>query len=75
MSNAGNNRAGDARSPRNRDENRLLQIIAPHFVAGLVINRGRCVMAAPILRRYCLNKTVNDIEHHYQSKGYKVYDV
>lgn len=57
------------------DENRLLQIIAPHFVAGIVINRGCCIMAAPILRRYCLGKPVKQIEQHYRSKGWKVDDV
>jgi hypothetical protein len=29
---------------------RLVRVEAPHFVAGLVFQRGKCVEAAPILR-------------------------
>jgi hypothetical protein len=29
----------------------LIQVHAPHFVAGLVLEGGRCIKAAPILRQ------------------------
>lgn len=28
----------------------LVRVVAPHFVAGLMMHRDRCVQAAPILR-------------------------
>lgn len=32
----------------------LLRVVAPHFVAGLVVRDGRVVEAAPILRRHVM---------------------
>jgi hypothetical protein len=32
----------------------LFRVVAPHFVAGLVVRGGRVVEAAPILRRHVI---------------------
>lgn len=41
-------------------EETLVRVIAPSFVAGFGVRNGRCVEAAPILRRHLLGKTADE---------------
>ena len=49
----------------------LLQITAPHFCAGLVVEADRVVQAAPILR-WMLGKPEDLVRWHCQRKGWAV---
>lgn len=49
----------------------LVQVTAPHFCAGIVINeRGMCVEAAPILR-WCIGKRTGFLQDYVKRKGWK----
>ena len=48
----------------------LVRVVAPHFVAGLVIENGRCVEAAPILK-WALNKGEDFLRGYIKSKGWR----
>ena len=50
----------------------LVRVVAPHFVAGIVINRAtkRCVEAAPILR-WCEGKTADEIRRYIDRRGWE----
>lgn len=51
---------------------RVMQITAPHFVAGLVIagDDDRCIFAAPIIKRFVGKKAV-DIAIECDKKGWR----
>lgn len=49
----------------------LLQITAPHFCAGLVIERGRCVEAAPILG-WAVTRDESYLRAYFARKRWKV---
>lgn len=51
---------------------RIMQITAPHFVAGLVIagDDNRCVFTAPILKRF-MGKKAMEIAHECAKKGWR----
>jgi hypothetical protein len=48
----------------------LVRVVAPHFVAGAVFDRGVCIRAAPIIK-YCIGKTDDWCRHYFKSKGWK----
>lgn len=50
---------------------RLVQVTAPHFCAGIVFQRGKCVSAAPILR-WALGKKWLWFHGYCRGKGWKV---
>lgn len=52
----------------------LVRVVAPHFVAGLEIENGRCVSAAPILG-WCVGRTVNMLRAYFQRRGWKAHVV
>lgn len=52
----------------------LLQISAPHFVAGLLIHDDLCVLTAPILRRFRGSPRIY-IEQYCKQRGWKIEDV
>jgi hypothetical protein len=47
----------------------LVRVVAPHFVAGIVIEKGICVAAAPILRR-CQGASVHWCYGHFIYQGW-----
>ncbi len=49
----------------------LIQVHAPHFVAGLVVEDGRCTEAAPILRRLCMGKGEVYLRHLFKQRGWR----
>ncbi len=49
----------------------LVQVRAPHFCAALVIEAGRCIVAAPILRRTCLGRTEAYLRHLFKQRGWR----
>jgi hypothetical protein len=53
----------------------LVRVVAPHFVAGLEVERcedgeERCVYAAPILR-WAVGKTRIDLQEYFRRSGWK----
>lgn len=48
----------------------LVRIQAPHFVAGLILQRGRVVFAAPIIG-WMLNMTDDAVRSLVEQKGWK----
>jgi hypothetical protein len=48
----------------------LVQVDAPHFCAGIVLDNGRCVKAAPILG-WCVGRTVNMLRAYFKRRGWK----
>lgn len=49
----------------------LIQIEAPHFVAGLeATEEGKIVSAAPILR-WAIGKNINSLAEYFGRKGWK----
>lgn len=51
-------------------ESALVRVVAPHFVAGIVMRRGRCFLAAPILR-WCIGKPQFELSVTFRRLGYK----
>ena len=49
---------------------RLVRVVAPHFVAGLVIKDGICVAAAPILKR-SVGLEFHKLERYFEMKGWE----
>lgn len=66
-------RAKDRRSEDKGDRARdvLVRVVAPHFVAGLVIDRGtgRCVEAPPILAA-SIGKTALELRTYFDRRGW-----
>ena len=49
----------------------LVRVVAPHFVAGLVIDGdGRCVGAAPILK-WAIGKTRGELSRYFRARGWE----
>ena len=53
----------------------LVRVVAPHFVAGFVVRDGRCVEAAPILRRHLMGRTVEEARAIIAGKGWRAHIV
>lgn len=53
-------------------DTRIMQITAPHFVAGLIIagDDNRCVFAAPIIKRFIGKKAI-EIASECDKKGWR----
>lgn len=49
----------------------LVRVVAPHFTAGCVFVDGKCVEAAPILRRWFLGKPEDWCRNWVALKGWK----
>ena len=49
----------------------LVQVRAPHFVAGLVVTDGRCTDAAPILRKACIGKSSQQLRNYFIRRGWR----
>lgn len=49
----------------------LIQITAPHFCAGLLIEAGKVVLAAPILR-WMMGKPEDYVRFYCRRKGWAV---
>jgi hypothetical protein len=49
----------------------LFQVTAPHFVAGLVVDAGRVVRAAPILA-WTVGKTRDHLRPYFRRKRWEV---
>lgn len=47
----------------------LVRVVAPHFVAGLVVVDGRCCEAAPILR-WAIGKSTEELRRYFTHKGW-----
>jgi hypothetical protein len=48
----------------------LVRVVAPHFVAGLVMDRAVCVEAAPILA-WAIGKSADDLSQYFRRKGWR----
>lgn len=48
-------------------ESYWVRVEAPHFVAALRIEDGRCIEAAPILR-WAMGQTVDELRHYFRLK-------
>jgi len=49
----------------------LLQITAPHFCAGLVVQKGIVIEAAPILR-WAKGKRWVEVQDYFNRKGWEI---
>lgn len=49
----------------------LYQVDANHYVAGLVVDRGRIVQAAPILR-WTVGRDMQRVQAYLTKRGYRV---
>ncbi len=49
----------------------LVRVVAPHFVAGFVMQGDICTEAAPILRRWVLGRNREAIRRTMQAKGWQ----
>lgn len=49
----------------------LVRVVAPHFVAGFVVEEGRCTEGAPILRRALLGRTPEQIREICAARGWR----
>ncbi len=49
----------------------MIQIIAPHYTAGLMIFNGRVIEAAPIVR-WMVGKSIDYVYSYCQRKGYRI---
>ena len=48
----------------------LVRVVAPHFVAGLVIENDRCIQTAPILS-WAIGQMADDLRRYFEAKGWK----
>jgi hypothetical protein len=48
----------------------LVRVVAPHFVAGLIVRDGYCIRAAPILRRM-IGWSSDQIREYFRQKGWR----
>jgi hypothetical protein len=48
----------------------LVRVVAPHFVAGLVMDGDRCVEAAPILA-WCVGKDAPELRAYFFRRDWK----
>ena len=49
---------------------RLVRVTAPHFCAGLIVEGGRCVTAAPILK-WAIGKDADYLSRYFRRKGWR----
>lgn len=49
----------------------LIRVVAPHFVAGIIIRGGVVIKAAPILA-YAKGKKYNEIKSYFDRKNWSV---
>jgi hypothetical protein len=54
---------------------RLFQITAPHFCAGIVVADGRIVIAAPILRRTANGRLFSWFEAYCKTRHWDIREV
>lgn len=47
----------------------LVRVVAPHFVAGIIMRDGRCIQAAPILK-WCRGACRATLAAEFQRKGW-----
>ena len=52
---------------------RLIQVIAPHFCAGIAIKDNRCVDAAPILK-WAIGKDSDYLSRYFRRKGWRAFE-
>ena len=50
-------------------ETQLVRVVAPHFVAGLIMRDGRCTHAAPILK-WCRGACRETLAAEFRRKGW-----
>lgn len=48
----------------------LVQVRAPHFVAGLVMENDKCTVAAPIMKRWALGRPAQQVRDHVKKQGW-----
>lgn len=48
----------------------LVRVLSDSFCAGFVIEDDRCVLAAPILRRWLMGKTADECRKVIRDKGW-----
>ena len=48
----------------------LVRVVAPHFVAGLVMAGDTCAEAAPIIR-WCVGKGRAELRAYFERKGWR----
>ena len=60
---------------RPKPAERLFQVTAPHFCAGIVVSYGRIVRAAPILRRTANGRLFSWFETHCKAKRWDIREV
>jgi hypothetical protein len=53
---------------------RLIRVVAPHFVAALVMVDGRCTEAAPILK-WAIGKSEEWLRAYFAGKGWRATEV
>lgn len=53
---------------------RLIRVVAPHFVAALVMVDGRCTEAAPILK-WAIGKGEDWLRAYFRDKGWRATEV
>lgn len=52
----------------------LIRVVAPHFVAGLMMTGDTCTEAAPILR-WAIGKSRKDLYRYFATKGWHAVQV
>lgn len=52
------------------DEPRLVRVEGPHFVAAIVLEKGRCIKAAPILH-WAIGKSEAWLAAYFERKGWQ----
>lgn len=48
----------------------LVRVVAPHFVAGIIIQSGQCIQAAPILK-WAIGKNRDTLRAYFSKQGWK----
>jgi hypothetical protein len=48
----------------------LVRVVAPHFVAGLIVQDDRCTEAAPILA-WAIGKGAGELRVYFARKGWR----
>lgn len=47
----------------------LVRVVAPHFVAGIIVDGGACVHAAPILH-WAVGRKQDELRAYFARKGW-----
>lgn len=48
----------------------VARIVAPHFVAGIIMSGDRCIRAAPILG-WAVGRDTTDLRAYFRAKGWE----